>query len=40
MQKTNLTENLSQEEGTKIFFIIDEAKEIGLDFSQRTLNTF
>ena len=40
IQKINFTGNLARPAGTKIFFIIEEAKEIALGFSQRTVKVF
>ena len=37
MQQINFTGNLDREEGGKIFFFIEEGKEIILDFPQGTL---
>ena len=36
-QKINFTGNLERDNGTKMFFIIEEAKETVLDFSQGTV---
>ena len=37
MQQTNFTGNLDRDGNTKMFFLIEEAKENILDFSQGTL---
>ena len=37
MQQTNFTGNLDRDGNTKMFFVIEEAKENILDFSQGTL---
>ena len=37
IQQTNLTENFDRAGNTAMFFIIEEAKETVLDFSQETL---
>ena len=37
MQQINFTANLDRAENTTIFFIIEEANETVLDFSQETL---
>ena len=37
IQQINLTENLDREEGSTMFFIIEEAKETVLDFSKGTV---
>ena len=37
IQRINFTGNLYRVEGTAMFFIIEEAKQIILDFSQRTV---
>ena len=37
IQQINFTENLDQEEGATIFFIIEKAKKTILDFSQGTV---
>ena len=37
IQQTNFTANLNEPGNTAIFFIIEEAKETILDFSQRTV---
>ena len=37
MQQTNFTRNLDRDGNTKMFFVIEEAKENILDFSQGTL---
>ena len=37
IQQINFTENLDRTENTTMFFIIEEAKETVLDFSQRTV---
>ena len=37
IQQTNLTANLDRAGNTAMFFIIEEAKETVLDFSQETL---
>ena len=37
IQQINFTENLDRSENTTMFFIIEEAKETVLDFSQRTV---
>ena len=37
IQQTNFTANLEKAENTKIYFILEEAKEIVLDFSQETV---
>ena len=34
----NFAANLERAEGTRIYFILEQGKETGLDFSQRTLN--
>ena len=36
IQQINITENLDRAGNTRIFFILEEAKETVLDFSQRT----
>ena len=36
IQQINFTGNLDRAEGATIFFIIEEAKETGLDFSEGT----
>ena len=36
IQQINFTANLDCAENTRMFFILEEAKEIVLDFSQRT----
>ena len=38
IQQINITENLDRAGNTRIFFILEEAKETVLDFSQGTLN--
>ena len=38
IQQTNFTANLDRPGNTTMFFIIDEAKETVLDFSQGTVN--
>ena len=40
MQQINFTGNLDRGTGATIFFIIEEAKETVLDFSQRTVKVF
>ena len=40
IQQINFTGNLDQPAGGAIFFIIEEAKETVLDFSQGTLKVF
>ena len=37
IKETNLTENLDRAENTRIYFILEEAKETVLDFSQGTV---
>ena len=37
IQQINFTANLDRDENTTIFFIIEEAKETVLDFSQGTI---
>ena len=37
IQQINLTENLDRENNTRIFFILEEAKETVLEFSQETV---
>ena len=37
IQQTNFTANLEKAGNTKIYFILEEAKEIVLDFSQETV---
>ena len=37
IQQTNFTANLDRDEGATMFFIIEQAKETFLDFSQRTV---
>ena len=37
MQQINFTRNLDCNENTTMYFIIEESKEIILDFSQRTV---
>ena len=37
IKETNLTENLDRAENTRIYFILEEAKETVLDFSQGTI---
>ena len=37
IQQINFTENLDRAEGLKMFFIIEEAKQIVLDFSKGTV---
>ena len=37
IQQINLTENLDRENNTRIFFILEEAKETALEFSQETV---
>ena len=37
-QQINFTANLDRESNTRIYFILEEAKETKLDFSQGTLN--
>ena len=37
IQQINFTENLDRDENTTMFFIIEEAKETVLDFSQETV---
>ena len=37
MQRTNFTGNLDHDGNAKVFFLIEEAKENILDFSQGTL---
>ena len=37
IQQINFTANLHRAENTKMFFIIEEAKETVLDFSQETV---
>ena len=37
IQQINFTENLDRANDTRIFFILDEAKETVLDFSQGTV---
>ena len=37
IQQINFTGNLSKEEGSTMFFVIDEAKETLLDFSKVTV---
>ena len=37
IQQINFTGNLDRAEGLKMFFIIEEAKQIVLDFSKRTV---
>ena len=37
IQQINFTENLDRDGNTSIFFIIEEVKEIVLDFSQETV---
>ena len=39
IQQTNLTANLDRAGNTAMFFIIEEAKETVLDFSQETLKS-
>ena len=38
IQQINLTANLDRENNTRIFFILEEAKETALEFSQETVN--
>ena len=40
IQQINFTENLDRAEGSTMFFIIEEAKETVLDFSQGTAKEF
>ena len=40
IQQINFSGNLNPEQGTKIFFVIEEAKETILDFSQGTVKVF
>ena len=40
IQQTNFTGNLDRAEGATIFFIVEEAKQTILDFSQRIVNFF
>ena len=40
MQQINFTGNLARAAGAIIFFIIEEAKETVLDFSQETVKMF
>ena len=40
IHQINFTKNLDQEAGATIFFIIEEAKEIVLDFLQETVKVF
>ena len=40
IQEINFTGNLEQPAGATMFFIIEEAKETVLDFSQRTVTVF
>ena len=40
MQQTNFTGNLERTESATMFFIIEEAKETALDFSQGTVKVF
>ena len=40
IQQINFTGNLERDNGAIIFFIIEEAKEIVLDFLQRTVTLF
>ena len=40
MQQINFTGNLARAAGAIIFFIIEEAKETVLDFSQETVKIF
>ena len=37
IQQINLTANLDRENNTRIFFILEEAKETALEFSQETV---
>ena len=37
MQQTNFTANLDRVGNTRVYFILEEAKETILDFSQRTV---
>ena len=37
IQQINFTANLDRDGNTTMFFIIEEAKETALDFSQRTM---
>ena len=37
IQQTNFTANLDRDEGATMFFIIEQAKETVLDFSQETV---
>ena len=37
IKETNLTENLDRAENKRIYFILEEAKETVLDFSQGTV---
>ena len=37
IQQINFTENLDRANNTRLYFILEEAKETGLDFSQGTL---
>ena len=40
IQQTNFTRNIDQPVGSTMFFIIEEAKETVLDFSQGMLKVF
>ena len=40
IQKINFTANLDRAGETRIFFILEDAKETGLYFSQRIVKTF
>ena len=40
IQQINFTANLDRARNTRIYFILEEAKETVLDFSQRTTKVF
>ena len=39
IQQINFTANLDRDEYTRIYFILEEAKETGLDFSKGSVKT-